>query len=97
LYQKGFNWLGSDRFVEDGSYLRLKTVSLQYIFDKSVCKLLKVKDLKVYATAYNLFTLTRYSGQDPDVAAPSNPQSLPKDNSKTPPGKQLMFGVNVTF
>lgn len=97
LYQKGFNWLGSDRFVEDGSYLRLKTVSLQYIFDKSVCKLLKVKDLKVYTTAYNLFTWTGYSGQDPDVAPPSNPQSLPKDNSKTPPGRQLMFGVNVTF
>lgn len=97
LYNKGYNWLGSDRFVEDGSYLRLKTVSLSYIFDKSVCKLLKVKDLKVYGTAYNLFTITNYSGQDPDVSQPSSPSSLPKDSSKTPPGKRVMLGINVTF
>jgi len=97
LYNKGYNWLGSDRFVEDGSYLRLKTVSLSYIFDKSVCKLLKVKDLKVYGTAYNLFTITNYSGQDPDVSQPGRPDSLPKDSSKTPPGKRVMIGINVTF
>ena len=97
LYNKGFNWLGSDRFVEDGSYLRFKSASIAYTFDKSVCKLLKVKDLKVYATAYNLYTWTMYGGQDPDVAPPNSPGNLPKDASKTPPGKSLLFGVNVTF
>lgn len=97
LYNKGFNWLGSSRFVEDGSYLRLKTVSLSYQFKKSFAQKLKVKDLKVYTTVYNLYTWTRYSGQDPDVSQPNRPDQLPLDESRTPPSRKLLFGVNVTF
>jgi len=97
LYGVGYNYLGSDRFVEDGSYLRLKTLSLSYIVKPEVCKWLKIKDMKIYATGYNLYTWTRYSGQDPDVAPPSNPSSLPKDYSRTPPSRKIMFGVNVKF
>ena len=97
LYEKGYNWLGSDRFVEDGSYLRLKTLSLSYNVKPEVCKWLRVKDLKVYGTAYNLYTWTKYLGQDPDVAPPSDPKNLPKDQSRTPPSRKIMFGVNLTF
>jgi TonB-linked SusC/RagA family outer membrane protein len=97
LYSRGYNWLGSDRFVEDGSYLRLKTMSLSYIFDKKICNSIKVKNLKVFATAYNLFTWTNYSGQDPDVGAPAKPDELPKDYSRTPPSRRIMLGINVTF
>lgn len=97
LYNKGYNWLGSDRFVEDGSFIRLKTVSLSYILGKNTCSKLNIKGAKVYATAYNLFTWTNYSGQDPDVAPPSRPDQLPKDYSRTPPSKRLMIGLNVTF
>ncbi|MCF8380972.1 MAG: SusC/RagA family TonB-linked outer membrane protein [Bacteroidales bacterium] len=97
LYNDGFNWLGSDRFVEDGTYLRLKTVSISYLFKPEMAKKLRVKDLKVFATGYNLYTWTKYSGQDPDVAPPSNPDTLPKDISRTPPSKKFMFGVNLTF
>ncbi|HEY3371228.1 MAG TPA: SusC/RagA family TonB-linked outer membrane protein, partial [Prolixibacteraceae bacterium] len=97
LYNKGFNWLGSDRFVEDGSYLRLKTLSLSYLFKPSFAQKLKVKDLKVYATAYNLYTWTKYSGQDPDVSPPSKPDRLPKDESRTPPSRKILMGVNITF
>jgi hypothetical protein len=46
LYNTGFNWLGSDRFVEDGSYVRLKTVSLTYTFDQKVANWMRVNDLK---------------------------------------------------
>jgi TonB-linked SusC/RagA family outer membrane protein len=91
------NWLGSDRFVEDGSYLRFKTISLSYMVKPSICKMLKVKDLKIYTTAYNLYTWTNYSGQDPDVSQPNKPTTLPKDVSRTPPSKRIMFGVNVSF
>jgi len=97
LYNQGFNWLGSDRFVEDGSYLRLKTVSLSYMFNPNICKTIGVKQLKVYATVYDLYTWTKYSGQDPDVAPPSNPSILPMDYSRTPPSEKVMFGVNVIF
>ncbi|MFY9151975.1 MAG: SusC/RagA family TonB-linked outer membrane protein [Prolixibacteraceae bacterium] len=97
LYNKGYNWLGSDRFVEDGSYIRLKSLSLSYLVKPELCKKLKVSDLKFYATAYNLYTWTKYSGQDPDVAPPNRPDVLPKDYSRTPPSKKIMLGVNVTF
>jgi TonB-linked SusC/RagA family outer membrane protein len=97
LFQKGFNWLGSDRFVEDGSFLRLKTLSLSYNLKKELCEKIRVKDVKIYATIYNLYTWTRYSGQDPDVAPPSKPLELPKDYSKTPPSIKYMLGINLTF
>ncbi len=97
LYNEGYNWLGSSRFVEDGSYLRLKTVSLSYDLDKRLTEALKIREARVYLTAYNLFTWTNYSGQDPDVAPPSDPSRLPKDNSKTPPSKRFMLGVNIKF
>ncbi|MEN8156103.1 MAG: SusC/RagA family TonB-linked outer membrane protein [Bacteroidota bacterium] len=97
LYNEGFNWLGSDRFVEDGSYLRLKTVSLSYILPSKSIQRLRLKEMKIFATGYNLWTLTNYSGQDPDVAPPSRPDQLPKDISKTPPSRRFMFGVNIKF
>lgn len=97
LYNEGYNWLGSDRFVEDGSYLRLKTLSLSYDFSPRVLQRIRMKDLRIFATAYNLFTWTNYSGQDPDVAPPSKPDVLPKDISKTPPSRRFMFGINITF
>ncbi|NJK84642.1 MAG: hypothetical protein HC906_00305 [Bacteroidales bacterium] len=97
LYERGFNWMGSDRFVEDGSYVRLKSASVTYKFSDKFCDRLKIGDLKVYATGYNLFTWTGYSGQDPDVASPSKPTELPKDYSRTPPSFRVTLGANITF
>jgi hypothetical protein len=93
----GYNWMGSDRFVEDGSFLRLKTTSFSYKPSDKICKRLNLKELRIYTTAYNLFTWTEYLGQDPDVAQPSDPKILPKDNSRTPPSKQIIVGLNITF
>jgi TonB-linked SusC/RagA family outer membrane protein len=97
LYNQGFNWLGSDRFVEDGSYIRLKSLSLSYVVKPEVCRRLKLSDMKLFATAYNLYTWTNYSGQDPDVAPPTRPDTLPRDYSKTPPSKKFMLGLNLVF
>ncbi len=97
LYNDGFNWLGSDRFVEDGSYIRLKTLSLSYLLKPELAKKLRVREMRIFATAYNLYTWTNYSGQDPDVAPPQKPDTLPKDYSKTPPSRKYMFGVNIKF
>ncbi len=97
LYNKGFNWLGSDRFVEDGSHIRLKSLSLTYNVNPEFSRKLHLTSLKLYATGYNLYTWTNYSGQDPDVAPPTRPDQLPKDYSKTPPSKKYMFGINVIF
>lgn len=97
LSRDGYNWMGSDRFVEDGSFLRLKTSSLSYNPSDEICKRLNLKELRIYATAYNLFTWSKYLGQNPDVAQPNDPKQLPVDNSRTPPSKDIILGINITF
>lgn len=93
----GYNWMGSDRFVEDGSFLRLKTLSFSYSPSQDICMRMRLKDLKIYSTAYNVFTWTKYLGQDPDVAQPTDPKQLPMDISRTPPPKSVIIGIIVTF
>lgn len=94
----GYNWLGSDRFVEDASFLRLKTLSLAYTFDSKKIEKLHLKSLKLYLTAYNLFTWTKYTGQDPEIyLSGGDPFAIAMDYSKTPPSKTFTFGLNVSF
>jgi hypothetical protein len=98
LQYNGFNWLGSDRFVEDASYIRLKTITLSYKLNKSVLNKVNVKSVKFYLTAYNLFTWTKYTGQDPEINLPGgDPFAIAVDYSRTPPAKSLTFGANITF
>jgi len=92
-----FNWLGSSRFVEDGSFVRFKSASITYDFPKTIAQKLNLNVLKVYLTGYNLYTWTNYSGQDPEVGFPSKPDELPKDYSRTPPSIRYTLGVNITF
>lgn len=97
LYGMGYNYLGSDRFVEDASFLRLKTVTLSWTLPKQWLKSVNISDLRLYCTGYDLFTLTDYSGQDPEVSLPSSPTGLVKDSNKTPVTKRVTFGLNLTF
>ena len=96
LYGMGYNYLGSDRFVEDASFLRLKTLSISYNVPKKWLKKLGVTKLNVFATGYDLFTWTGYKGQDPEVKMPSA-TSLVKDNSTTPVTRRFSFGLNLDF
>jgi TonB-linked SusC/RagA family outer membrane protein len=96
LYGMGYNYLGSDRFVEDASFLRLKTLSLSYNLPKKWLQSLGINKLNIFATGYDLFTWTGYKGQDPEVKMPS-PTSLVKDSSTTPVSKRYAFGVNIDF
>ncbi|MEI6950020.1 SusC/RagA family TonB-linked outer membrane protein [Paraflavisolibacter sp. H34] len=98
LYNSGYNWLGSSRYVEDGSFLRFRTVTLRYNFDKSLVTRLRIKNLSAYATAENIFTLTRYTGQDPEVSVRgSDPFRVATDNSMTPPVRMFTLGLTGTF
>ena len=96
LYGMGYNYLGSDRFVEDASFLRLKTLSLSYNVSKEWLKKVGITRLNVFATAYDLFTWTGYKGQDPEVKMPSA-TSIVRDNATTPVSKRFAFGVNLDF
>lgn len=88
----------STRFVEDGSYIRLKTVTLSYDFDKKLLKKIGLSRLQAYATAQNLLTLTRYRGYDPEVNAyGSSSVELGIDYGTYPQSKSVIFGLNVEF
>lgn len=65
----GNNRRASERWIEDGSYLRIKTVTLSYNLPVPLTKKMKIRSLRVYATARNLLTLTSYTGWDPEVSA----------------------------
>lgn len=99
LYASGYNWLGSDRYVEDASFVRLRSVTLRYNFTPDLLKRLKINTASFYITAENLFTWTKYTGQDPDVSARGDidPLSYNVDNSMTPPGKTVLLGITVGF
>lgn len=92
----------SDIGIEDGSYLRLNTVTLGYSLPKQVLSKVKVSNLRIYGSIYNAFTLTGYSGLDPDVNTSQNVNSsrYPTpgfDWGTYPRARQFVIGLNVTF
>ncbi|RNC63977.1 SusC/RagA family TonB-linked outer membrane protein [Proteiniphilum sp. X52] len=88
----------SSRFVEDGSYLRVKNITLSYDFMPSLLKKIHLSRLQVYATAQNLFTLTRYSGYDPEVNAyGGHAVAMGVDYGTYPQSKAVVFGFNMEF
>lgn len=98
LINGGFNWLGSDRYVEDASYVRFRTITARYTFNKKVLSKLKFRSLSGFVTAENLFTFTNYLGQDPEVAfRGSDPFRVSYDYSMTPPAKTITFGLVAGF
>ena len=94
LYNEGYNYLGSDRFIEDASYLRLKSLSLTYRLPKNLTTSWGLTNMDVFVTGYNLFTWTNYTGQDPEVKPSS---TLTKDTAVTPTSIQFTCGVNLSF
>ncbi|MEO5909764.1 MAG: TonB-dependent receptor, partial [Pelobium sp.] len=99
LFRRGYNWLGSDRYVEDGAFVRLRSVTLRYNLSNQILEKMKVRSASFYVTGENLATWTKYKGQDPDVTARGNndPFKVNVDNSLTPPTRNLLFGLTVGF
>jgi hypothetical protein len=97
LYNYGYNWLGSDRFVEKNSFVRLKTLSLNYNLPKTLCKKAGLNSMSIFFTGYDFFTWTNYTGQDPEVNLPSRITDLAIDNAQTPRSKRLSAGISVNF
>lgn len=99
LYRKGYNWLGSSRYVQDASYVRLQAVTLRYTLQKKFLDKLNVRSASVYVTVENLYTWTKYKGQNPDVSIIGNnsPFKYPVDNALTPPSRNVLLGINISF
>jgi TonB-linked SusC/RagA family outer membrane protein len=88
----------SSRFVENGSYLRLKTATLSYNFGQMALGKLKMSKVMIYASSYNLLTFTKYKGFDPEVNQyDANGPSMGVDYGTYPQSRTFLFGVNVGF
>ena len=84
----------SDRYLENGSYLRLSTLSLGYDFGKLGNW---VNNLRIYATCNNVFTITGYKGIDPEISLGGLEPGIDWRNTTYPRTRTYMFGVNVNF
>jgi TonB-linked SusC/RagA family outer membrane protein len=82
-------------YIEDGSYLRMKTLQLGYTIPESVLGKVGIKSLRVYGQAVNLFTITKYSGLDPEIGGSDLAHGADTGNYPNP--KQYIVGIQVTF
>jgi TonB-linked SusC/RagA family outer membrane protein len=88
----------SDWAVEDGSFLRLNTLTLGYTLPKDLVAKVGIDNLRVYATGYNVFVWTNYSGFDPEVSTRRKTTLTPGvDYSAYPKSRSFVVGVNLTF
>ncbi|MBR0110187.1 MAG: TonB-dependent receptor [Bacteroidales bacterium] len=90
----------SDRYVEDGSYIRVKNITLGYTLPKSMLEKIHFDNVRVYMNIQNLYTLTRYQGFDPEVGASTQDSTgltFGVDNGRYPSPMTCSFGVNLTF
>lgn len=87
----------SSRIIEDGSFLRLKNVTLGYNFDSRLIRKIKLSKARVFMSAENLFTWTKYSGYDPEVSIRNGALTPGLDFSAYPRARSFNMGVNLTF
>lgn len=87
----------SSRVVEDGSFLRLKTLTLGYTIPKKLLKKAKISALRVYLTGDNLLTFTNYSGPDPEVSTRNSVLTPGFDWSAYPRARTITGGISLTF
>ncbi len=91
----------TDRWIEDGSYLRVKTITLGYTIPEKLANKISIQNLRIYTTAQNLFTFTKYKGFDPEVSESvgwgSGGLDLGVDNGNYPMPRIIMLGFNLSF
>ena len=90
----------SSRYIEDGSYVRLKNIALGYTFPKSITNKLHLDNLRIYCNLQNVLTITGYDGYDPEIGASTtdaNGYVFGLDNGRYPSPFTCSFGINVSF
>ncbi|MDR1810836.1 MAG: SusC/RagA family TonB-linked outer membrane protein, partial [Prevotella sp.] len=95
LHAYGYNSLPSDRYVEDGSFVRFKNLSLNYSVPSDWLRKYSIKQMNVYLTINNLMFLSKYQGVDPEIGY--GELGLSKDTSIAPRTKDFMFGLTLGF
>jgi hypothetical protein len=88
----------SSRFIEDGSYLRIKNITLGYTFSQGFLQKLKISSLRLYVSTQNLYTFTYYSGLDPEVNYVGNDNTIIGTDFFTyPQARSYNIGINLKF
>lgn len=90
----------SSRYIEDGSYLRIKNITLGYTFPKKWMEKARIENLRIYCNIQNLYTFTKYSGYDPEIGASTQDSTgltYGLDNGRYPSPTMYSFGINITF
>ena len=88
----------SDRYIEDGSYIRFKSLSLSYYIPEKYTLKAGIKGLKVYANVQNLWTITKYTGFDPEIGTSQSSDNVyGLDNGRYPSPRIYTIGANITF
>ena len=88
----------SDRYIEDGSYLRIKNITLGYTFPKKALEKSKIDNLRIQVNIQNLLTFTKYTGYDPEIgASTASVNVMGLDNGRYPSPTVYSLGVNITF
>lgn len=86
----------SDKYIEDGSFVRCKNISIGYTFQENLLKRAHINALRVYGNVANVFILTRYSGMDPEIGS-WDPINAGVDGGFYPQARRFTFGINITL
>ncbi|MGV8827264.1 MAG: SusC/RagA family TonB-linked outer membrane protein [Breznakibacter sp.] len=86
-----------DYYLEDGSFLRLNTITLGYTLPKQLSKKAFISNARIYGTLNNIYTFTNYTGYDPEVSATGSTITRGVDDSSYPKAKSFVVGLNLTF
>ena len=97
IYGDFRNSRDADRFLENGSYFRMKNISIGYNFKQKWLTNLGVEKLRLFATGSNLITITGYSGLDPDFKGANSVWNSGTDSFAYPNTRSVMFGLDLTF
>ena len=95
LRNYGYNFLGSDRYVEYGSFLRWNYTQLSYSLEPSMVKRIGLQNVSMSLNVNNILVFTKYTGMDPEIGYGGTGVSM--DNAQTPRAKQFTCSLSVTF
>ena len=90
----GKNFVASSQFLQDGSYVKVKNISLSYNIKRSVCK---IADIRLSVSAQNLLTFTKYKGYDPETSSASNDIDGAVDVGAYPNPRTILFGLQLNY
>lgn len=96
-YNSSLNILNSDFFLHDGSFIRLRNISLAYNFPSKLLQKIRITSLRIYASVDNAFLISKYPGWDPEVNTNNDARYIGSDNLNIPQPRVYSIGINLTL